>query len=507
MPNAKTNTALAPARQPVVAVVGHVDHGKSTLLDYIRKTNVAEYEAGGITQRLGAYEVTHQMPDGSERRLSFIDTPGHEAFGASRGRAVSSADVAILAVAVDEGAKPQTLESIKTLQKQSTPFVVAFTKADKSTADIERAKASLAEHELYVEGYGGNIPSALVSAKTGAGVSELLDLVLLLADMQASACDGERLAEGAVVEAERGSTAGIAATLIVKNGTLRKGQALVAGRALSVIRTLTDYSGKPLAEAGCGRIVRVSGWSELPAAGDAFCAYDNKKEAEKARKKRAAQHPKPAALSGKQMETSGERVVVPLVVKADTAGSVEAVAHELAKIKNEKIEMKIIGAGIGDVGEGDVRLAGSAKGAILVGFNVGADAAAVRHAKAVGADIHLFDIIYRLSEFLAAAAAERTPKEKREEKTGEARIVRIFSEEKSTQIVGGKVLAGVVALGDAFRMVRRGAVIGEGKVKELQRLKEKIREAGVGTEFGALVASAFPLAVGDTIEVVKIVEV
>lgn len=505
MPKAKITEKTSGARQPVVAVVGHVDHGKSTLLDYICKTNVAEKEAGGITQRIGAYEVVHKTAEGKERRLSFIDTPGHEAFGACRKNSLCAADVGILVVATDEGAKPQTVEAFKQLTESKTPFVVAFTKTDKPNAGVERAKQSLAEKEIFVEGYGGSVPSASVSAKTGAGVPGLLDLVLLLADMHEAPCEPARSGEGVVIEAERGSAQGISATLIVKNGIVRKGQVLLAGEALSIIRTLGDYAGKPLVEAGCGRIVCVGGWNTLPKAGDAFRAYENKKEAEKAlevvREERARGAKKPT-----QHIVDAVRVVVPLVVKADTAGSIEAIKHELAKLQSEKIEMKIIGAGLGDIGEGDLRLAGSAREAVLIGFNVGADAAATAHAKAIGIEIRLFDIIYRLSEFLADIAKARTPKEKREETTGQARIVKIFSEEKSTQVVGGKVLDGILALGDEFRIVRRSERIGTGRVKELQKFKEKIREAPVGTEFGALTASSFPLAVGDSIEVVKIVE-
>ncbi|MDZ4284995.1 MAG: GTP-binding protein, partial [Patescibacteria group bacterium] len=369
-----------------------------------RKTNVAEKEAGGITQRIGAYEVLHKTTEGKEQRLSFIDTPGHEAFGSCRENSLCAADVGILVVAVDEGAKPQTVEAFKQLTASKTPFVVAFTKTDKQNADLERAKQSLAEKEIFVEGYGGSVPSASVSAKNGEGVGELLDLVLLLAEMHEAPCEAARAGEGVVIEAERGSAQGIAATLVVKNGTVRKGQVLLAGGALSVIRTLTDYAGKPIEEAWCGRIARVGGWSELPSSGDAFCAYENKKEAERALEMRTAS----IAHNPKKPETPREanttRVVVPLVVKADTAGSIEAIKHELAKLQNEKIEMKIIGAGLGSVGEGDLRLAGSAREAVLIGFNVGADGAATQHAKAIGIPINLFDIIYRLSDFLAEIA-------------------------------------------------------------------------------------------------------
>jgi len=508
MPNSKTNEEQGEVHQPVVAVVGHVDHGKSTLLDYIRKTNVAEKEAGGITQRIGAYEVLHKTADGKERQISFIDTPGHEAFGSSRSCASGVADVAILVVAADEGAKPQTIESIKILQQCKTPFVVAFTKTDKPNADAEHAKTSLAEHELYVEGYGGSVPSASVSAKTGAGVSELLDLVLLLADMNDAPCDSGRLAEGVVIEAERSSAKGICATLVIKNGVLRKGNAILAEDALSTLRTLEDFAGKPLVEADCGRIARVYGWSALPHSGAQFRAYVNKKEAEKALEENAARSVVHSSKTEKAPERVGVHTVIPLIIKADNAGSIEAIRHEIEKLKTEKTEIKIVCAGLGDIGEGEVKTADSVAGAVVVGFNVGTDAGAKKSSRATGgSDIHLFDIIYRLSDFLAELVKERAPKEKREEITGQARIVKLFSEEKNTQVVGGKVLEGMLALGDEFRIVRRGERIGTGRVKELQRFKEKAREAAVGTEFGALTASTFPLAVSDTIEVVKIVEV
>ncbi len=493
-------------RQPVVAVVGHVDHGKSTLLDYIRKTNVAEKEAGGITQRLGAYEAVHKTAEGVMRRISFIDTPGHEAFGSCRACATGGADVAILAVASDEGVKPQTVESVKILTAYKIPFVVALTKTDKPNTDLERAKQSLAEKEIFVEGYGGAIPFAPVSAKTGAGISELLDLVLLLADMNAKPCDSIKLAEGLVLESERSAAKGIFATLVVREGALRKGLSLVAGKSLSTMRLAEDYAGKPLVSIGCGQIARVGGWSEPPVPGESFRAYENKKDAERAITEASAAQNTPKKILEKKDET--ERVVIPLIVKADTAGSIAAIKHEADKIGNDKIAVSIVSAGQGDVGEGDLRLAGSIGGSLVIGFNVGLDAGAKNATRATGgAVVHIFDIIYRLAEFLEETARARTPKEKREEVSAQARIVKIFSEEKGAQVVGGKVLEGTLETGDEFQIVRRGVRIGTGKIKELQKFKERVREAAVGAEFGARAAYTFPLAQGDTIEVVKIIEV
>lgn len=495
------------AYQPVVAVVGHVDHGKSTLLNAIRKDTTAEKEAGGITQRINAYEVTHTTAEGIARRMSFIDTPGHEAFGGARACASGAADVAMLVVAADEGVKPQTIECATLLKKTKMPFVVALTKSDKPSADDERAKQSLAEHEICVEGYGGSVPCALVSAKTGAGVSELLDLVLLLADLHEKSDSVNEHAHGVVLETERSKTKGICATLIVKAGILRKEQYIVSGSVFSGIRMMEDWMGKPCVEAKCGRIARTYGWDALPKVGETFRAYKQKPEAEQAALAARAHIQKPARGDAPSETESVERVVIPLVVKADTVGSLDAVRHEIEKVESGKVAFRVLSAGLGNVGEGDLRSAASASGALILGFNVGVDAPAQKYSKATGATIRLFDIIYRLVDFLVEEVEARTPRERREEVAAQARIVKIFSEEKNTQIVGGKVLAGILATGNEFRILRRGERVGTGKVKELQHLREKIREVLVGTEFGALSVSSIPLAVSDIIEVIKIVEV
>jgi len=494
------------AKQPVVAVVGHVDHGKSTLLDCIRKTNTTEKEAGGITQKIGAYEVGHKTSDGNERRITFIDTPGHEAFSCCRKNASCAADIAILVVAADEGAKPQTIEAYSILQKNKIPFVIALTKTDKPNADAERTKQSLAEKEIFVEGYGGNIPVATVSAKSGNGVSELLDLVLLLSDMNEKHGNKKSTAEGVVLEAHRSRTKGICATLIIKNGTLKKGHTLLAGSALSGLRIAEDFAGKPLTEATNGKVAHVCGWNELPSVGETFIAYENKKEAEEAARMFIEELKRPHVIKEKKEEL--EKLTVPLLVKADTFGSIEAIKHETERLGNEKVLIKIASAELGNVSENDMRLAESIKNSVVIGFNVEVDAPArKRSQQSGGREVHLFDIIYRLTEFLDEEIKKRTPKETKEEIAGQARIIKIFSETKQTQVVGGKVLAGTIALGNEFRIVRRGEHIGTGKIKELQKMKEKIREVAEGAEFGALAAHSIPLAISDIIEVVKTVEV
>lgn len=494
------------AYQPVVAVVGHVDHGKSTLLDAIRKGNTTEKEVRGITQRIGAYEVVHKTKEGAERRVSFIDTPGHEAFGSCRACAGGAADIAILVVAVDEGVKPQTVECIKLIVAAQIPFVVALTKVDKPGANAEWAKQSLAEHEVFVEGYGGSVPCALVSATTGAGLAELLDLVLLLADLNEKPHPAEVFAHGVVLEAERSKTRGACATLVVKGGKVSKGAYLASDGSFSGIRIMEDWAGISLGEAGQGRIVRVCGWNGLPEAGALFRAYENKREAEAAVERARTEAQKPPAAAPVKTETDAHRVI-PLVIRADAAGSIQALQHEIEKAGSEKVSLRIVSAGLGNINEGDLRASENAPGTLVLGFGVEADTPAQRYAKATGKAYYLFDLIYRLADFLAEEVKARTPKEMREEVAAQARILKIFSEEKNTQIVGGKVLAGTLAQGNEFRIIRRGERVGEGKVKELQKQRERIREAPEGMEFGASVAPSLSLAVSDIIEVARMVEV
>jgi translation initiation factor IF-2 len=324
--------------------------------------------------------------------------------------------------------------------------------------------------------------------------------------MHAKQCKNSAKTSGVVLEAHRSSSKGICATLIIKNGILKKGQTILAGTEISGMRIAEDFTGKPISEAGCGRAILVCGWSGLPRAGETFVVYENKKEAEEAAA-RSSQNTKAREHKNTKQE-EGAAVIIPIVIKADTLGSIEALKHETERLESDKVKIKIASAGLGDVGENDMRLAESIKNSIVVGFNVEADSPARKRSQQSGSrKIHIFDIIYRLTEFLEDEIKKQTPKETKEEIARQARILKIFSETKQAQVVGGKVLAGTITLGNEFRIVRRGERIGTGKIKELQKMKEKIREAAEGAEFGALAAPSIPLAVGDIIEVTKIVEV
>lgn len=500
----KTEKTTAVPRPPVVAVLGHVDHGKSSLLDYIRKTNVVGGEAGGITQHLGAYEVVHTTKERKIHKITFLDTPGHEAFKGIRSRGASVADIAILVVSGEEGVKPQTLEAYNSIKTVDIPCLVALTKIDKSTANVERAKQSLAEHQIYLEGYGGDIPSVAVSSKTGEGVQELLDLIVLAAELHGIGACGNGTVKGFVIEADVDKKCGTCATLIVKEGVLKKGVFLVAENAYAPTRRLENFLGKTMDEAPAGMPVRVAGWSSVPRAGAAIAVVQTKRAAEMAtravREKTGMRKPQGIA------KVTGETVTLPLVLKADTGGGLEAVLQEVQKQATERVRVKVIAQGIGPVNESDIKSAQGAGRPAIVGFNVGIDAPAQGLVERGGVAVGTFDIIYKLSEWVAKLVTERTPKERVTTVTAAARILKIFTTEKDRQVVGGAVSEGELRAGDAFRILRRDAEIGGGKVRELQRFKEKVATVPAGSEFGAHVSTSIEIMPNDRIEAITITE-
>src|SRR3989338_6922647 len=373
------------ARPPVIAVMGHVDHGKSSLLDYVRKANVVAGEHGGITQHVAAYVAEH-----GNRCITFLDTPGHAAFSALRERGAAAADISILVVAADEGVQPQTLEALAAIIEAKIPYVVAITKIDKNNADVERTKSSMLEHGIYLEGLGGEIPYAQISSKTGEGVPELLDLVLLAADLIELSGDPEVPAEGYVLEASQDPQRGAAATLIVKDGTLNTGTFVVAGDACAPVRFIEDFRGERVLSAGPSEPVRVAGFSSLPSAGALFTIAKSKKEAEaRARSQAGESFVRTASIEG--------IVELPLVVKADVAGSLDAIKQELAKITHERAALRIVSEGVGAVSENDINTAHTT-GGIVVAFNVGVESAARDLALRDSVAIELFSVIYELSE-------------------------------------------------------------------------------------------------------------
>lgn len=486
-------------RPPIVVVMGHVDHGKSTLLDFIRKSNIVAGEAGGITQHVAAYEVEHCSPStGVCKRITFIDTPGHAAFGAIRARGANVADIAVLVVAADDGVKAQTLEALSAIREAKIPFVVAINKIDKPNANIERTQATLMEHEVYLEQLGGDVPWATISAKAGTGIDELLDLILLVAEVEEFKANTDKPATGYVIEAHRDPKRGIAATLIITEGTLESGMAVTAGDAVTPVRIMEDHNGKALKSATFSTPVLLVGFDALPAVGSSFAAYPDKKKAEAARDVYVATLPKAQAATATSEEG---RFMLPIIVRADVTGSLEAILSEAAKVGDEHRGVVVVQSGIGTVSEGDVKAAlATTPPAVLVGFNVGIDPVAQAMALERGVRFEPFSIIYKLTESLADIMTATAPKRTVETVTGRVRILKVFSSRHDEHLIGGAVTEGSFARKDAFHVVRKGEVIGEGAVESIQTNRQKTERVDEGGEFGAQVSTLVELAEGDIIE-------
>lgn len=491
------------SRPPVVVIMGHIDHGKSTLLDYIRKTNVVGGEAGGITQHLGAYEVAHTATETKKQgTITFLDTPGHEAFCSIRERGARVADIAILVVSAEDGVKPQTLEALKCILAEKIPYIVAINKIDKPGANIEVTKASLAENEVYVEGFGGDIPVVPISALKGTGVPDLLDMVMLVSDLQDMKADRNVPAEGAIIESYRDNKKGISATLLIKNGTLKSGMYVVAEDAVSPVRILEDYQGKALKEASFSSPVKVIGFSKIPTVGALFTTCANKREAEE-----LAQAYRMKVGSGKNLPTRDARentndttVMIPIIIKADVIGSLEGIKHELSKIKNEKVKLKIVSESIGDINENDIKSTQGDPSIIIVAFNSKPDAKTATLIERSAVQVKSFNIIYNLVEFLKETVLSKVPKEYIDQASGTAKIMAVFSKNKDKQILGGKVQEGSLSVGSEVKILRRDAEIGRGKIKELQKQKVKTDEVAEGFEFGCMIESKTEIAQGDKIQ-------
>jgi translation initiation factor IF-2 len=475
------------SRPPVIAVMGHIDHGKSSLLDYIRKANIVAGEAGGITQHVAAYIAQH-----NDRSVTFLDTPGHEAFKALRTRGAAAADIAILVVAADEGVMPQTLDALAAIQEAKIPFIIAITKIDKNNADIEHTKNSLLEHEIFIEGLGGDVAYALVSSKTGEGVSELLDLVLLAADLIELTADPEAKATGFVLESTQDPKRGASATLVIKDGTITLDGFVVAGDGFAPIRFIEDFRGKRVESAGPSEPVRISGFSKLPTAGALFSIAKSKKEADALAKENAKAFattvPQGAALEG--------ITELPLVVKADVAGSVDAIVHELAKITHERASLRIVSSGVGTVSEADVKSAHASGGAIIA-FNVGTDAIARDLAERENIDIFPFSIIYELSTKVKELLETRVPVVASEKELGRALVLKAFSSSAKKQVLGARYVSGTLTLGDRVRLVRRDTEIARGKIVNLQQARADVKEIKVEGDFGIEIEARENVAYGD----------
>lgn len=496
------------SRPPVVTIMGHVDHGKTSLLDAIRKTSVVSGEAGGITQHIGAYQVEQ-----NGQKITFIDTPGHAAFTAMRARGAQATDIAILVVAADDSVMPQTIESINHAKAAGVPIIVAINKVDKHEADPQKVRNQLLQHEVFVESMGGEVLDVEVSAKTGLNLDKLLEAVLLQAEILDLKANPNRTAEGTVIEAQLDRGRGAVATVLVQNGTLRPGQIIVAGDVWGRVRALVTDKGDHVKEASPATPVEVLGLSGTPAAGDKFAVVENESRAREISeyRQRLARDKAAARLSGQrgsleqmmtQLQTAGVKEF-PLVIKGDVQGSIEAIAGALDKLGTDEVRARIVHSGAGGITESDVSLA-EASNAAIIGFNVRANAQARQFAERQGIEIRYYNIIYDLVDDVKAAMSGLLSPERRETFLGNAEILEVFNITKVGKVAGCRVVEGKVERGAGVRLVRDNVVIHEGKLKTLKRFKDEVSEVPVGQECGMAFENYEDIRAGDTIECFRV---
>ena len=483
-------------RPPVIAVMGHIDHGKSSLLDYIRKANIVAGEAGGITQHVAAYIAEH-----NSRRVTFLDTPGHEAFKALRTRGAAAADIAILVVAADEGVMPQTLDALAAITEANIPYLIAITKIDKNNADVGHTKNSLIEHGIFIEGMGGDIAYALVSSKTGEGIPELLDLVLLASDLAELTADSEASAPGFVLASTQDSKRGASATLIMKDGTLTKDGFVVAGDAYAPVRFIEDFRGTRIETAGASEPVRISGFSKLPSAGSLFNITKSKKEAEALAKEHAKEL---SAIPERSAAVEGI-TELPLIVKADVAGSIDAIIHELKKITHERALVRIVSSGVGSVSETDVKSA-HASGGTIIAFNVSTDAIASDLALREHIPILSFSIIYELSKKIQELLEACVPSISSEKELGRALVLKPFSSGAKKQVLGARYVSGILTVGNRVKIVRKGEEIARGSIGNLQQARADVKEIKTEGDFGTEIECREQASYGDELIAFSVID-
>ena len=489
-------------RAPVVVVMGHVDHGKTSTLDAIRKTNVTSGEAGGITQHIGAYTV-----ELNGEPITFLDTPGHAAFTSMRARGAKSTDIAILVVAADDGIMPQTVESINHAKAANVPIIVAINKMDKPEANPDRIKQQLTEYELIPEEWGGETIICPISAKTGMGLDNLLEMVLLTAEVQELKANPNRRAKGTVIEARLDKTRGPIATLLVQNGTLNQGDIVIAGTAVGRVRVMTNDKGRTVKTAGPSVPVEITGLAEVPAPGDEFNAVIDERMARELVEQRK-QAAKDAAANAMQKVTldnlfakmqEGEMKELPLIVKADVQGSAEAIKASLEKISNEEVRVKVIHTGVGAINESDILLASTA-GAIIVGFNVRPDAGAQASAQRTAVDMRFYRVIYDAIDEIEAAMKGMLAPTFEEAIIGHAEVRMTYKVSSVGTIAGCMVKDGKVSRDAQVRVLRDNIVIHQGEVGSLQRFKDAAKEVTAGYECGMSIAKFNDIKEGDIFE-------
>ncbi|MEK7500559.1 MAG: translation initiation factor IF-2 [Patescibacteria group bacterium] len=521
----RTDASLPPPpelkeRPPIVVVMGHVDHGKTTLLDAIRKTNVAGKESGGITQGIGAYEITLTNADYTQtsadhaqtnaekvsvspravsagpRKITFIDTPGHEAFFAMRAHGAKLADVALLVVAADDGVRPQTEEAIKHIAEAKIPFIAVINKTDKPGAVIDRVKKELSDRNVLIEEWGGKVPLVAVSAKTGEGINELLDLILLVAEMEELKYDPASRGEGYVVEANLDGRRGITATIVITNGCFMECDLLACGSAFGPIKIMEDDHGQTLEEAWPSKPVRIVGLSELPLVGEKCGVVAKGQDVSAIIAAHEKEHQ--AFLDSLKIEPAGQAKTLPLVVKAAAQGSLAAVLGVLKQIKSDRVGLKLLKHEVGDITQSDIKQA-ETTGARVVGFRVGVNKEAAGYADQRGVVVKTFDVIYEFVEAVKKMMAELLDPEIVKTEVGRLEILAVFKAGRPRMVVGGKIFSGKLKQGLKVEILRGEASLGTGKIVELQRNKEPQTEVSAGNEAGILLESDVAAAVGDVL--------
>ena len=496
-------------RPPVITVMGHVDHGKTSLLDKIRKTDVTASESGGITQHIGASEITY-----NGQRIVFLDTPGHEAFTAMRARGAYITDIAVLVVAADDSVKPQTVEAISHAKAANVPIIVAINKIDKPGANIDRVKEDLSKNGILVEDWGGDVISVPVSAKTGEGLDNLLEMILLQAEMLELKANPNRLALGTVIEARLDKQKGPIATLLIQNGTLKQGMSIVAGNCYGRIKAMTNYKGSALKKAGPATAVEILGLDDVPLAGDTFNAVKSDKvareiaENRKEKQREQVLHEK-AGVSLEELFNQikqGDIKSLNLIIKADVQGSVGALVSSLEKLKNDEVAVKILHTGVGAINESDVMLA-STTDAVIIGFNVRPSAAVSSMADRDHVEIRTYSVIYEIIEDVEAALKGMLAPTLKEEVIGSAEIRSTFKVPNVGTVGGAYVTDGRMERNADVRLIRDGIVIHDGKISSLKRFKDDAREVAKGFECGIGIENYNDIKEGDVVEAYKMVEV
>ena len=486
-------TNLEP-RSPIVAVMGHVDHGKTTLLDCIRRTSVAEGESGGITQHIGAYQVKH-----NNKNVTFLDTPGHEAFSEMRARGANVTDLIVLVVAADDGVRPQTVEVINRAKFTNTPIIVAINKIDKENANPMRVKQELAEYGILTEEWGGKTIAVEISAKQNKGIDELLEMILLTAELENFQANPKGKTVGTVIESDTERGLGAVATVIVQNGTLNIGDIAVAGAAYGKIKSMDGALGKRLKSAGPSAPVRVAGLSTTPEAGDVLQTVDSLEKA-KSIAENVAKKLRSHTLRGKHsLQGDLQNKSLNLIIKADVAGSLEAIKQSLAKLKNDEVKIDILSSGVGEINESDVLLAETSK-ATIIAFRSKTNPKAINLAKLKKVNIDSYEVIYELIENITSAVVKMFTPEYEKVSFGKGKILGIFRTDKGEMIVGGKVEEGEIRKNKKIAIWRGEEEVGSGEIQDLQQSKIATKEVNRGSEFGMKIKTSTKILVGDVIE-------